>query len=156
MILLCLLMLFITKQDTPPSNKAGKLLLNAQTLSHLATGQLLWRYKALLSQNVHRLKRANSAKRIIIHHCTISFITGKTSKCDSSASARSSATTKLTGTFIVPSLISPHALETSLQIWTDLFCAFTETFASIPHISPSPPNTALFTNKTIPSHSAVS
>lgn len=77
----------------------GKFILHAQTRSHLATGQFLLHYKAsLLSQIVRHLKRANSAERIIIHHCIKSFITGKMSKHDTTASAPSSTTTKLSGT----------------------------------------------------------
>lgn len=143
MIQLPLLMLFITKQDTSPSNKAGKLILNAQTLSHLAT--------ALLSQNVRHVKRANFATRIIIHHCIIRFIIGKMSKHDSTASAPSSTTTKLSGTPLsFPQLIFPRALETLLQI-LDKFILL----RLLPPHSTSP-NTALFTKKTTPTHSAAS
>lgn len=157
MIQLRVLMLFITKQNTPPSNKAGELAPNAQTLNHLATRPFLLHYKALLSQNVRNLKRANSAKRIIVHHCIIRFTVGKMSKHNSTASAPSSTTIKLSGTpFSFPQLIFPRALETLLQIQTNLYCGFTETFASAPHISPSSPNTALLTNKTTPTHSAAS
>lgn len=99
MIQLRLLMLFMTKEDILASKRAGKFILHAQTRSHLATGQFLLHYKAsLLSQIVRHLKRANSAERIIIHHCIKRLITGKMSKHDSIASAPSSTTTKFSGT----------------------------------------------------------
>lgn len=99
MVQLCLLMLFMTKEDMLASKKAGKFISHAQTRGHLATGQFLLHYKAsLLSQIMRHLKRANSAERIIIYHCIKGFITGKMSKHDSTASAPSSTTTKLSVT----------------------------------------------------------
>jgi len=149
------LMLFIKKQDTPPSSKAGELVPDAQTLNHLAMRPFLLHYKASLPQNVRHLKRANSAKRIIIHHFIIRFSTGKMSKHGSTASALNSTTRKLSGTPLsFPLLIFRCALETALQILDKFIMRLGRDFYL--RTSPSSPSTALLTNKTTPTRSAAS
>lgn len=104
--------------------KAGKLVPSTQTLNHLPMRPVLLHYEVSLSRNAHRLKRGNSAMRIIIHHSIIRFIIGKMSKDDSAASAPRSTTTKLSRqTVIFPWAYLPTCLRNTTTNFGQIYFA---------------------------------